>query len=332
MPLSQSMGIKCSNIMSKKALIFGVTGQDGALLTRFLLDKGYQVAGAARSELNADYANLTATAVFDQVEIWHVSLLDKSAVKDLLIEIKPDEIYNLSGQSSVGLSFTCPVETFESHALATLNLLEAIRLSGSPIKLFNAGSGECFGDTRGKPANESTSFYPRSPYAVAKTAAFWEVVNYREVYGLFSCTGILFNHESPLRPTRFVTSKIVRAASRIADSSKEQLTLGDLSIRRDWGWAAEYVDAMWRMLQLQEPEDFVIATGQSNSLESFVAEAFACVGLNWREHVKLDEDLLRPSEIPEIKGDASKARKKLGWTAKFHMSEVIKKMMDLNHE
>jgi GDPmannose 4,6-dehydratase len=242
---------------------------------------------------------------------------------------KPDEIYNFAGQSSVGLSFEEPVETLQSNAIGILNLLEVSRFLGGDIRLYNAGSSECFGDTQGNSVNEQALFHPRSPYAVAKATAFWEAVNYREAYGLYVCSGILFNHESPLRPPRFVTRKVVSAACRIANGSKEKLMLGNLSIKRDWGWAEEYVDAMWRMLQLDQPEDFVIATGVSHSLEEFVAEAFTCVGLDWHEHVQTDKQLLRPSDIPENKGDASKAQAKLGWQATLHMKDVVRKMVEI---
>jgi GDPmannose 4,6-dehydratase len=227
----------------------------------------------------------------------------------------------------VGLSFQQPVETLESISVGTLNLLEAIRFTGKPIKFYNACSSECFGDIADG-ADEQTPFRPRSPYAVAKAAAFWEVANYREAYSLFACSGILFNHESPLRPARFVTKKIVNAACRIAAGSREQLQLGNIAIRRDWGWAPEYVEAMWLMVQQEAPDDFVIATGESHSLEEFVAAAFAQVHLDWREHVVIDPDLFRPTEIAVSRGNPRKSREILGWQAKNKMQQVVTLMVE----
>ncbi|MBN4060623.1 GDP-mannose 4,6-dehydratase [bacterium AH-315-I20] len=314
--------------MAKTALICGVSGQDGSLLAKMLLDKGYHVVGTSRDAQASSFSNLTRLGIQSDIELVSMSLSDFRSVLQVVSHAKPDEIYNFAGQSSVGLSFEQPVETLESHATGTLNLLEVVRFLGNDVKIYNAGSGECFGDAGHKAANEDTPFKPRSPYAVAKAAAFWESVNYREAYGLHVCSGILFNHESPLRPSRFVTQKVIKAASRIANGSGETLRLGNLSIKRDWGWAEEYVDAMWRMLQQETAEDFVIATGESASLEDFVATAFNHVNLDWREHVVSDDSLLRPSEILENKGDASKAKEKLGWQASYHMQEVVRAMMD----
>jgi len=229
----------------KKALISGISGQDGAYLARLLLEKGYEVHGSARDAQMATFYNLRMLGVKEQIRFHSMALNDFRSVLQVLSKAQPDEIYNLAGQSSVGLSFDQPVETLESISVGTLNLLEAIRFTGRPIKLYNAGSSECFGNTGGQPADEETPFRPRSPYAVAKATAFWEVANYREAYNLFVCTGILFNHESPLRPERFVTKKIIKAACRIAAGSKEKLHLGNIAIARDWGNAAEYVGAMW---------------------------------------------------------------------------------------
>ena len=254
----------------KKALICGVSGQDGAYLAQLLLNKGYSVCGTSRDAQMSSFQNLARLGIRDSVKLESVSLTDFRSVLQVLTKIQPDEVYNLAGQSSVGLSFDQPVETLESVATGTLNLLEAIRFTGANIKLYNAGSSECFGDTGELAADESTPFRPRSPYAVAKAAAFWEVANYREAYGLFACSGILYNHESPLRPARFVTQKIVAAACRIATGSSEQLYLGNISVVRDWGWAPEYVEAMYLMLQQQQPDDYAIATGESNKLEDFV--------------------------------------------------------------
>ena len=312
----------------KKALICGVSGQDGAYLARFLLDKGYAVCGTSRDAQMSSFHNLARLGIRDRITLESVAVNDFRSVLQVIMKVQPDEVYNLSGQSSVGLSFQQPVETLDSISVGTLNFLEAIRFYSKPIKFYNAGSSECFGDTSGTPANESTPFRPRSPYAVAKSAAFWEVANYREAYGIFACSGILFNHESPLRHERFVTKKIVAAACRIASGRNEILKLGNISIRRDWGWAAEYIEAMWLMMQRDTPDDFVIATGESYSLERFVDVAFACVGLNWRDHVVLDEALLRPTDLMVGHGNPAKAREKLGWQARYKMHDVVRLMVD----
>jgi len=311
----------------KKALICGISGQDGAYLARLLLDKGYLVFGTSRDAQISSFNNLEILGIKQKVSLCSMVLTDFRSVLQTITRINPDEIYNLAGQSSVGLSFEQPVETLESIATGTLNLLEAVRFLDRPIRIYNAGSSECFGDTAGKHADESTPFHPRSPYAVAKATAHWVVANYRETYGLYSCTGILFNHESPLRPKRFVTQKIITSAMRIADGSGEKLSLGNLSILRDWGWAPEYVDAMWRMLQLDKPEDFVVATGEANSLKDFCSTVFSHFGLNWKNHVEVDRDLFRPSEIMFGCGKADKAKTLLNWRAKTKMRDVIKKMM-----
>ncbi|MDQ7011289.1 MAG: GDP-mannose 4,6-dehydratase [Mariprofundaceae bacterium] len=312
----------------KKALICGVSGQDGAWLARLLLDKGYEVHGTSRDAQAASFTGLTRLGIRERVQLSSMSLIDFRSVLTVLSRVQPDEIYNFAGQSSVGLSFQQPVETLESHATGTLNLLEVIRFLARPIRLYNACSGECFGDTGDQPADENTPFRPRSPYAVAKAAAFWEVANYRDAYGLYACNGILFNHESPLRPGRFVTRKIVAAACRIAAGSRERLVLGNLAIKRDWGWAPEYVGAMWHMLQQDAPDDYVIATGESHSLESFVSEAFARVGLDWKEHVDTDPALFRPSEIMAGCGNPAKAGEKLGWRAQYRMRDVVRMMVE----
>jgi len=307
----------------KKALICGVSGQDGAYLARLLLNKGYMVYGSSRDAQMSSFRNLTRLAILEKVNLESVAVNDFRSVLQALMKIQPDEVYNLAGQSSVGLSFQQPVETLESISVGTLNFLEAIRFAGRPIRFYNAGSSECFGDINDV-ADESTPFAPRSPYAVAKAAAFWEVANYREAYGLFACSGILFNHESPLRPERFVTKKIIAAACRIAAGSQEKLHLGNIAIRRDWGWAPEYVEAMWLMLQQEKPDDFVIATGESHSLEEFVETAFSSVGLDWRDHVVLDKALLRPTDLATGRGNPAKALAKLGWQARHRMREVVR--------
>lgn len=311
-----------------KALICGISGQDGTYLAQFLSGKGYDVWGTARDAQLASFGNLRTQGIHSEISYESMAPNDFRSVLQVISKVQPDEIYNLSGQSSVGLSFQQPVETLESISVATLNILESIRFIGLSSRFYNAGSSESFGNTGGTPADESTPFRPRSPYAVAKAAAFWEVANYREAYGLFACSGILFNHESPLRPERFVTRKIVNAACRIAGGSNERLTLGSLDVCRDWGWAPEYVEAMWLMLQQEEPDDYVIATGESHSLEEFVAEAFACVNLDWREHVDHDPALLRPTDIAQGKGNPAKALRVLGWQAKSKMRDVVKLMVE----
>ena len=308
----------------KRALVCGISGQDGSLLARLLVDKGYEVVGTSRDAEMSRFDNLARLGVRERVKVRSMTLNDFRSVLQVLTEVDPHEIYNLAGQSSVGLSFMQPVETLESIAHATLNLLEAVRFLGKPVRLYNAASGDCFGETSAAArATETSPFRPRSPYGVAKAAAFWEVANYREAYGIHACSGILFNHESALRPARFVTRKVVQAACRIAGGSGEKLMIGEISVKRDWGWAPEYVDAMWRMLQQNEARDFVIATGETHSLEEFIAAAFAAVGLDWREHTQTDPSLMRAADITESHADPSLAKALLGWQAKTRMSELV---------
>ena len=309
----------------KTALICGVSGQDGTYLTRLLLQRGYTVYGASRDAQASSFHNLRRLGLIDSVRLESLNITDFRSVLQALRRVNPDEVYNLAGQSSVALSFDQPVETLESVSLGTLNLLEAIRFTERPIRFYNAGSGECFGDTK-EPADENTAFRPRSPYAVAKSAAHWEVANYADAYGLFACTGILFNHESPLRAERFVTRKIVAAAVRISRGSGERLSLGNLSVQRDWGWAPEYVEAMWTMLQQDKPESYVIATGRSHTLEEFVDCAFAAVGLVWRDHVDIDKRLYRPADITYANANPARANERLGWKAKAAMPDVVAMM------
>ena len=310
----------------KKALICGVSGQDGAYLAQLLLGKGYEVYGTSRDIQHASFHNLLRLGIQNQVKLLSMAVTDFRSVLQVIMLSQPDEIYNLAGQSSVGLSFDQPVETMKSFIMGTLNLLEAIRFTEKPIRFYNACSSECFGDIGIKKADESTRFQPRSPYAVAKAASFWEVANYREAYDLFACNGLLFNHESPLRPERFVTRKIIASACRIASGSKEKLRLGNISIMRDWGWAPEYVEAMWLMLNQEEPDDFIIATGMTYKLEDFIDIAFGSVGLNWRDHIVIDIKLYRPTDLHVSKANPEKAQKKLHWQAKFLMPDVVKMM------
>jgi GDPmannose 4,6-dehydratase len=271
-------------------------------------------------------ANLAALGITDRVRLVSMAPSDFRSVFTALERSDPDEVYHLAGQSSVGLSFEQPAETLESIVTGTLNMLEVLRLRRRDTRLYHAGSSECFGDTGGVPADESTPFQPRSPYAVAKASAHWLVANYRESYGLYASTGILFNHESPLRPKRFVTQKIVQAARRIAAGSPERLVLGRLDIRRDWGWAPEYVDAMWRMLQQDTPRDLVIATGLTYSLEEFVATAFALHQLDWRDHVDISQEFFRPTDIAYSGGNPERARQVLDWFARTTMPQVVERM------
>lgn len=308
----------------RKALICGVSGQDGAYLAQLLLGKGYQVWGTSRDAQVANFANLERLGIRQKVRLLSMAQSDFRSVLNTLSRSEPDEIYFLSGQSSVGLSFDQPAESIESVVYGALNLLEAVRFLGRSVRIYHASSSECFGDVvPGEKANEMTPFRPRSPYGVAKASAHWLIANYREAYGLYCCNGILFNHESPLRPARFVTRKIVAAACRIAAGSGERLSLGRLDISRDWGWSPDFVQAMWQMLQQDSPDDYVIATGESHTLEAFVATAFTQVGLDWRSHVDIDPTLFRPSEIAHSAGNPEKAMKGLGWKARVSFPELI---------
>ena len=309
-----------------KALVCGVNGQDGAYLARLLLGKGYEVWGTSRDAQASGMANLEKLGIADRVRLVSMAPSDFRSVFTAMDRSDPDEVYHLAGQSSVGLSFEQPAETLESIVTGTLNLLEVLRLRRRPTRFYHAGSSECFGDTGGIPADERTPFQPRSPYAVAKASAHWLVTNYRESYGLHASTGILFNHESPLRPRRFVTQKIIHAARRIGAGSGERLVLGRLDIQRDWGWAPEYVDAMWRMLQQDAPCDYVIATGQTCQLQDFVAEAFALHGLDWRDPVDVSQEFFRPTDIAYSGGDPGLARRTLGWEATCRMPAVVRNM------
>ena len=312
----------------KHALICGVSGQDGSYLARLLLDKGYKVFGTSRDAQNSTFINLRRLGIHERMQIFSMTSSDFHTISNVFSKAEPDEVYNLFGQSSVGLSFDQPIETVESISIGTLNLLEAIRSFSKKIRFYNSGSSECFGDTGGEPANEDTPFRPRSPYAVAKSAAYWQVANYREAYNLFACSGISFNHESCLRPERFVTKKIIETARRIANGSKERLVLGNTKIIRDWGWAPEYVEVMWNMLQMDSPEDYVIATGKSASLERFVELAFEKYGLDWRAHVETCADLFRPTDLSESRANPQKAAVKLGWRARYDVSDVVKFMIE----
>ena len=310
------------------ALICGISGQDGAYLAQYLLGKGYKVFGSSRDAQMNPFSNLVKLGIREKIQTLSIALTDFRSGLQAMTQIQPDEIYNLAGQSSVGLSFEQPVEAMESINIGTLNILEAIRFYGRPIKFYNASSSECFGDTNGAPADENTPFRPRSPYAVAKASAHWLAANYREAYGIFACNGILFNHESPLRPERFVTRKIARAACSIANGNKNKLSLGNIEIQRDWGWAPEYVEAMWGMMQKEHPDDFVIATGETRKLVDFIETAFKLLDLDWQDHVKIDSDFCRPSDITVGCGNPQKAKNILDWSAKHKMEDVVRMMVE----
>lgn len=316
----------------KTALICGVGGQDGAYLAQFLLSRGYRVVGTSRDAHSGRHHNLAALGIHGQVGIESMAVNDFRSVLQVLAKIRPNEIYNLAGQSSVSLSFEQPVETLESIGTGTLNLLEGIRFLDPSMRLYSAGSSECFGNTGQAPADESTPFRPRSPYAVAKACAANLVANYREAYQLFACTGLLFNHESPLRPRRFVTRKIVEAAYRIHAGLESHVTLGNLDISRDWGWAPDYVEAMWLLLQRETPLDVVIATGRTVSLEYFVKSAFGYFQLDWKRHVLQDKALLRPSDIAYSAANIALATTELGWTARHSVDDVVRSMCKVESE
>jgi GDPmannose 4,6-dehydratase len=265
--------------------------------------------------------------IYGEIKYVSVSLNDFRSVLQAIIKVQPNEIYNLAGQTSVALSFQQPVETLESISVGTLNILEAIRFSNLPIKFYNAGSSECFGNVKFA-VNEDTPFRPRSPYGVAKATSFWEVVNYREAYKIFACTGILFNHESPLRKERFVIKKIVSTACRISKGANEKLSLGNINIQRDWGWAPEYVEAMWMMLQHEQADDFIVATGETISLKQFVINVFDYLQLDWEKHVVFYDSLLRPTDIEIGLADPTKAKNILHWQAKIKSEELTKKMLE----
>ena len=311
----------------KSALIAGISGQDGSYLAKFLIKKGYKVYGTSRDVSSSKFENLKKLEILNKVELLNMMPEDFKSVLLAFKKSNPHEVYFLAGQSSVGLSFELPSETIRSISIGTLNILEVARIQNPNTKIYFAGSSEMFGDTNGIPANEKTPLNPKSPYGVAKASSFLLVNNYRDSYDMPIATGILFNHESTLRPKRFVTQKIISAVKSISMGSKEKLELGNIRISRDWGWAPEYVEAMWLILQQNKMEDFVISTGSTNTLESFISEAFSFYGLNWKDHVKLNKVLIRPSDILISQGDSSKALKKLKWKAKTNLKEIIRKMI-----
>lgn len=314
--------------MSKTALICGVGGQDGSYLAKFLLQKNYHVIGTSRNPSAALAGNLAKLGVAQDIHCISMESADSRSVTSAVNLAKPDEIYYLAGESSVAQSFIDPIGTFQNVSLGIIYLLEAVRQSNRPTRIFNAGSSDCFGDTAGLAANESTPFKPVSPYAIAKCSAYWLVNQYRQSYGLYACTGILFNHESPFRPSHFVTQKIVHAVKEIAAGRQSQLNLGRLDIARDWGWAPEYIEAMWLMLQQEKPEDFVIATGTTITLMDFVEAAFKRLDLDWRSHVIQDPDFVRPTDILVSSADISRITQSLGWKPATMGTRVVEKMFE----
>jgi GDPmannose 4,6-dehydratase len=310
----------------KRALITGITGQDGSYLAEFLLAKDYEVWGMVRRSSTDPMERIGHLA--GRIRIQHGDLTDLASLLRLVAEAKPDEVYNLAAQSFVPTSWQEPVLTSHVTGLGVTNILEAIRILNPRIRFYQASSSEMFGKVEIVPQNEKTPFYPRSPYGVAKTYGHWITVNYRESYGIFACSGILFNHESPRRGVEFVSRKVTNAAARIRAGTLDKLHLGNLEARRDWGFAGDYVEAMWLMLQEERPDDYVIATGKTHSVRDLVEIAFARAGVDWREHVVVDAVLLRPAEVDHLVGDASKARQVLGWAPRVGFTELIHRMVD----
>jgi len=318
---------------SKKALITGITGQDGSYLAEFLLSKGYIVHGIVRrsSSFNTDRIEHLYKDPHDpaaRVFLHYGDLVDGTGLREILTRVQPDEVYNLGAQSHVRVSYDQPVYTVQSAGLGVMHLLEAIRDTGQPVRFYQASSSEMYGKVLEKPQTERTPFYPRSPYACAKVYGYWQTVNYREAYGMFACNGILFNHESPLRGETFVTRKITRAATRIKEGLQKKLYLGNLDASRDWGFAGDYVEAMWLMLQQEKADDYVIATGQTHTVREFLDEVFGHLKMDWKQYVETDPRYFRPAEVDFLLGDAGKARKDLGWVPKVSFKELAKMMTE----
>ncbi len=314
----------------KRALITGITGQDGSYLADFLLEKGYSVFGTVRRSSTENFERIAHLR--DRIGLVQADLLDQLSLITVLKEVEPDEVYNLAAMSFVPTSWNQPVLTAEFTALGVTRMLEAIRLMNNDIKFYQASSSEMFGKVKESPQNEDTPFYPRSPYGVAKVYGHYITVNYRESYGIFACCGILFNHESPRRGREFVTRKITDGVARIKLGKAEKLHMGNLDAERDWGYAGDYVRAMWMMLQQDEPDDYVVGTGVTHSVREFAEKAFDRVGLNWEDHVVLDEHLLRPAEVEHLRADASKAGAKLGWEPTVSFDDLVNMMVDADME
>jgi GDPmannose 4,6-dehydratase len=316
----------------KKALITGVTGQDGSYLAELLLEKGYEVHGIIRraSTFNTQRIDhLYADPHINGVRLFlhYGDISDSTNLIKLLYRTQPDEVYHLAAQSHVRVSFDIPEYTADVTGLSAIRILEAIRETGVNSRFYQASSSEMFGKAVEVPQSETTPFYPRSPYAAAKVFAYWSTVNYRESYGLFACNGILFNHESPRRGETFVTRKVTRAVARIKAGTQDKLYLGNLDAKRDWGYAKEYVEAMWLMLQQDQPDDYIIATGETHSVKEFVSEAFGCADLDWRDYVEIDPKYYRPSEVDVLVGDASKAKRILGWEPRTRFKDLVRLMV-----
>src|SRR3954463_13692266 len=318
-----------SSTSRKTALITGITGQDGSYLAELLLGKGYEVHGLVRrsSSFNTDRIEHLYRDPHDpeaRLFLHYGDLVDGTGLREILTRVVPDEVYNLGAQSHVRVSYDQPVYTVQADALGTINLLEAIRDTGQPIRVYQASSSEMYGKVVETPQTEKTPFHPRSPYACAKVFSYWQTVNYREAYDMYACNGILFNHESPRRGETFVTRKITRAATRIKEGLQTKLFLGNLDAKRDWGFAGDYVEAMWLMLQQDKADDFVIATGETHSVREFLDEVFLLLGLDWHAHVEVDPRYFRPTEVDLLLGDAAKARQKLGWQPKVTFKALAK--------
>lgn len=313
-----------------RALITGITGQDGSYLAELLLEKGYQVYGMVRRASTENFERINH--IRDKIALVQADLLDQLSIINLIDKLKPEEVYNLAAQSFVPTSWSQPVLTGEFNALGVTKVLEAIRLVNPKIRFYQASSSEMFGKVREVPQTEKTPFYPRSPYGVAKVYAHWITVNYRESYGIHASSGILFNHESPRRGKEFATRKVTDGVAQIKSGLADQLFLGNLKAKRDWGFAGDYVEAMWLMLQQKRAEDYVIATGENHSVQELVEIAFERAGLNWKKHVKVDPKLVRPAEVDVLLGDSSLAQKKLGWKPKMKFEDMIKKMVDADLE
>lgn len=316
--------------MTKAALITGITGQDGSYLAELLLGKGYEVYGLVRRLSTPNMSRISHIA--DNIIFLEGDLTDQSSLNVAVQTAQPDEVYNLAAQSFVATSWNQPVLTGNVTGLGVTRILEAVKHFCRDAKFYQASSSEMFGNVEEVPQNELTRFCPRSPYAIAKVYGFYTTVNYRESFDMFCCNGILFNHESPRRGIEFVTKKITDGVARIYHGNSKELRLGNLDAKRDWGYAADYVEAMWRMLQQDAPEDYVVATGSSHSVKEFVEMAFSAMGLDWRDHVKTDERFIRPAEVPELRGDASKAKEKLGWAAKTSFEELVEMMVRADME
>ena len=308
------------------ALITGITGQDGSYLADFLLTQGYRVIGMVRRASTENFERIEHLR--GQIEIRQADLLDQLSLINLLREVRPREVYNLAAQSFVPTSWEQPVLTGEFTALGVTRLLEAIRLVDPGIRFYQASSSEMFGQVQEVPQTERTPFYPRSPYGVAKAYAHWITVNYRESYGIFACSGILFNHESPRRGKEFVTRKVTDGVARIKAGLATTLPMGNLQARRDWGFAGDYVEAMWRMLQQPQPDNYVVATGETHSVQELCERAFARAGLNWKDHVVVDRALVRPAEVDSLLGDATKAKRALGWQPRVSFHALVDMMVD----